>query len=231
MVYPWSRKPKDENEASSEDNEEKSDTPDSDESISNNELEDNPVKEEKSEVWDPEDPRSIMLNILKLEGYKMDSGTLFIAFKEASKNDSEAGMMEDFKNALEELANLGKIKNDSEGNIMTIEEHDREKSQSANKESKEEDAEEPNGNDKNDESSNEETNDESSNEETNDESSSEDLESIIKLKEETDSWLIEKLKNNESIEENNDLRKEMDELKTRVEKLEKIIKNMTRAFE
>ena len=39
MVYPWSRKPKDENEASSEDNEEKSDTPDSDESISNNELE------------------------------------------------------------------------------------------------------------------------------------------------------------------------------------------------
>ena len=60
------------------------------------------------------------------------------------------------------------------------------------------------------------------------EESDDDLESIIKLKEETDSWLIEKLKNNGNYEE---LQLEVKELKERVSKLEKIIKNLTRAFE
>ena len=55
-----------------------------------------------------------------------------------------------------------------------------------------------------------------------------DLESIIKLKEETDSWLIEKLKNNDNYEE---LRADIEELKERVSKLENIIKNLTRAFD
>ena len=59
----------------------------------------------------------------------------------------------------------------------------------------------------------------------------EDLESIIKLKEETDSWLIEKLKNNTSNNEDTELRKEVKELKDRIEKLESVIKNITKAFE
>ena len=55
-----------------------------------------------------------------------------------------------------------------------------------------------------------------------------ELESIIKLKEETDSWLIDKLKNEGSDE---GLRAEVQELKKRVEKLENVIENMTRAFD
>ena len=54
------------------------------------------------------------------------------------------------------------------------------------------------------------------------------MESIIKLKEETDSWLIEKLKNNGT---DDSLRDEVKELKERVAKLEKIISNLTRAFD
>ena len=50
------------------------------------------------------------------------------------------------------------------------------------------------------------------------------------MKEETDSWLIEKLKNNDSSEDNEELRKEVEKLKARVEKLENIIKNLTNAF-
>ena len=62
------------------------------------------------------------------------------------------------------------------------------------------------------------------------ESDGDDLESIIKLKEETDSWLIEKLKNKDSSESSEELRKDVEELKARVEKLEKIIVNLTNAF-
>ena len=58
-----------------------------------------------------------------------------------------------------------------------------------------------------------------------------DLESIIKLKEETDSWLIEKLKDNEANNNETDLREEVKELKKRIEKLEHVIKNITKAFE
>ena len=149
-----------------------------------------------------EDAKNYIINILKMEGYKLNSGELFIAFKEAG------GEMEDFKGALEELTEEKKIQSDSDGNIMTVEDYQREKSQGENLEKDEE-----------------VTEDESDEEE---EKNEDELESIIKLKEETDSWLIEKLKNKENNEE---LRTEIEELKKRVSKLEKIISNLTRAFD
>ena len=141
-----------------------------------------------------EDAKNYITNILKMEGYKLNSGELFVAFKEAG------GEMSDFKGALEELTSEGKIKSDADGNIMTVEDYQREKSQNNDKEETEEII-----NDNED-----------------------DLESIIKLKEETDSWLIEKLKNNGT---DDSLRNEVKELKERVTKLEKIISNLTRAFD
>jgi len=143
-----------------------------------------------------------IVNILKMEGYKIDSGNLFIAFKEAG------GEMSDFKPALDELTEEGKIKSDSDGNIMTVEDFQREKSQESDNVEKEEE------------------NIEKESETTADDDN--ELESIIKLKEETDSWLIDKLKNEGSEE---DLKIEVRELRKRVEKLEKIIENMTRAFD
>ncbi len=143
-----------------------------------------------------------IVNILKMEGYKIDSGNLFIAFKEAG------GEMSDFKPALDELTEEGKIKSDSDGNIMTVEDFQREKSQESDNVEKEEE------------------NIEKESETTADDDN--ELESIIKLKEETDSWLIDKLKNEGSEE---DLKIEVQELRKRVEKLEKIIENMTRAFD
>jgi len=148
-----------------------------------------------------EDAKNYIINILKMEGYKLNSGDLFIAFKEAG------GEMEDFKGALEELTQENKIQSDSDGNIMTVEDYQREQSQQSEEESNEEIVED-------------------NNEETEEEKN--ELESIIKLKEETDSWLIEKLKNNDNDE---GLRAEVIELKERVSKLEKIIKNLTRAFD
>ena len=239
MVYPWSRKSK------------KEETPPEEEEIKNNELSDNEensnnealeedensdnneISEKTNEVWDNEDPRAIMLNILKLEGYKMDSGELYNAFKEASTNESEAGIMEDFKTSLEALSNLRKIKSDSDGNIMTNENFDREKSQTktdAEKVSEQSSEEEENAEKVAEQSSEEDKNTEEKTDESSEENS-DDLESIIKLKEETDSWLIEKLKNNGKSEECKELRIEVEELKDRVQKLEKIIKNLTRAFE
>lgn len=140
-----------------------------------------------------EDAKNYIVNILKMEGYKLNSGELFVAFKEAG------GEMSDFKGALEELTSEGKIKSDADGNIMTVEDYQREKSQTNDKEETEEIIDD----------------------------NEDDLESIIKLKEETDSWLIEKLKNNGT----DDLRDEVKELKERVAKLEKIISNLTRAFD
>jgi hypothetical protein len=139
-----------------------------------------------------------------MEGYKLNSGELFVAFKEAG------GEMSDFKGALEELTSERKIKSDADGNIMTVEDYQREKSQNSDKEETEEII-----NDNEDKT-----------EEVNDNEN--DLESIIKLKEETDSWLIEKLKNNGT---DDSLRDEVKELKERVAKLEKIISNLTRAFD
>lgn len=152
-----------------------------------------------------EDAKNYITNILKMEGYKLNSGELFVAFKEAG------GEMSDFKGALEELTSEGKIKSDADGNIMTVEDYQREKSQKNDKEETEEII------DDNEDKTEEVIND-----------NEDDLESIIKLKEETDSWLIEKLKN---IGTDDSLRDEVKELKERVAKLEKIISNLTRAFD
>ena len=58
-----------------------------------------------------------------MEDYKLDSGELFQAFKEAG------GEMSDFSPALEELSEENQIKTDSDGNIMTVQDYDRKKSQ------------------------------------------------------------------------------------------------------
>ena len=158
-----------------------------------------------------EEAKNYITNILKMEGYKLNSGDLFVAFKEAG------GKMEDFKSALEELTQENKIKSDSDGNIMTVEDYQREQSQKSEK-----DLEEKNTEEESDKKIIED------NEEKLKEKNEDDLESIIKLKEETDSWLIEKLKNNGN---DDGLRAEVLELKERVSKLEKIIKNLTRAFD
>jgi len=157
-----------------------------------------------------EETKNNIINILKMEGYKLNSGELFVAFKEAG------GEMENFKGALEELTEENKIQSDSDGNIMTVEAYQREKSQNSEPDLEEDISEEITENI-------EEKSDLPVEEKNEDE-----LESIIKLKEETDSWLIEKLKNNGNDEE---LRAEIEELKIRVSKLEKIISNLTRAFD
>ena len=148
-----------------------------------------------------DEAKNNIVNILKMEGYKIDSGNLFIAFKEAG------GEMSNFKPALDELTDEDKIKSDSDGNIMTVDDFQREKSQESDNVVEKENIEEKS-----------KTTVENDNE----------LESIIKLKEETDSWLIDKLKNEGSDE---GLRTEVQELRKRVEKLEKIIENMTRVFD
>ena len=70
--------------------------------------------------------KTTIVNILKMEGYKLDSGSLFLAFKDAG------GEMSQFAPSLEELQNENIIKSDSEGNIMTVEDYQREKSQNKN---------------------------------------------------------------------------------------------------
>ena len=252
MVYPWSKKSKQEEEPPSEEveNIEEEKSEEKNDIIENNDKKEKSLENDKKEieVWDNEDPRSIMLNILKLEGYKMNSGELFTAFKQASRNESEEGMMQDFKRSLEQLSELRKIKSDSDGNIMTVEEFDREKSQAKTEDEEVETSEneevetiqneevETIQNEEVETIQNEEvetienqkveTVEENLNEPEND-----DLDSIIKLKEETDSWLIEKLKDNGLSKENNELKKELEKIKDRVTKLENIIKNLTRAFE
>ena len=64
-----------------------------------------------------EDAKTNIINILKMEGYKLNSGELFVAFKESG------GEMENFKGALEELTEENKIQSDSDGNIMTVEDY------------------------------------------------------------------------------------------------------------
>ena len=184
--------------------------------------------EEDNTVWDNDDPRAILLNILKLEGYKMDSGELFNAYREASGEKKSSDIMESFKKGLDQLSEIGKIRSDSNGNIMTTQDYDREKSQATDKEEKVTDETEEIVEDSQEvmdvEEENEPNND-------NTETNSDDLESIIKLKEETDSWLIEKLKNNSSNNNETELREEIKELRLRIEKLESVIKNITKAFE
>ena len=211
MAYPWSKKSNDGKEETvaeiKEKNVEKTevvtdqDVPESGEEI---------VDEEKhgEEIID-----SLILNILKLEGYKMDSGELFQAFKEAG------GEMENFKGELDSLSEVGKIKSDSDGNIMTVQDYNQEKSRKDEVNTEETVIEEIEENSETVEEINEEGDD------------GEDIESIIKLKEETDTWLIEQLKNKENSGNEEELRKEIADLRERVQKLENVIKNMNKAFE
>ena len=210
MDYPWSNKVKE-------------DVPEENEVIENEKT----VGDEDNTVWDNDDPRAILLNILKLEGYKMDSGELFNAYREASGEKESSNIMESFKKGLDQLEQIGKIKSDSNGNIMTTQDYDREKSQASTDESnKEEEI-----TDETEEMAVDSKKNIEEENEPNDETNSDDLESIIKLKEETDSWLIEKLKNNNSKNNETELREEVKELRQRIEKLESVIKNITKAFE
>ncbi len=160
-----------------------------------------------------EKAKTNIVNILKMEDYKLDSGELFQAFKEAE------GEMNDFSPALEELSEENQIKTDSDGNIMTVQDYDRKKSQL-----NEEDRNEPK------EKTTEEVM-EAKESEGDGSEGNEDIESIIKLKEETDTWLIEQLKNKGDNGSEGELRAEVAELRDRIQKLENIIKNLTKAFE
>ena len=226
MVYPWSNKAKEEDTVKEEVNEKEEIIIEEEPTIVNDEdIIKDTEKEEETIVWDNDDPRAVLLNILKLEGYKMDSGELFNAYREASKESDNSIVMESFKKGLDQLSELGKIRSDSNGNIMTSQDFNREKSQQTDeKEEPEKEIEIKKENEKDTDNNLEEIT--KSNENSND-----DLESIIKLKEETDSWLIEKLKNKKSDNNEANLRKEVEELKERIEKLESVIKNITKAFE
>ena len=161
------------------------------------------------------DAKTTIVNILKMEGYKLDSGSLFLAFKDAG------GEMSQFAPSLEELQEENIIKSDSEGNIMTVEDYEREKSQNQD-----------------DENLDEETAEEKEESELIDEklkhneeeeiSGNGEVEEMLKKKEETDAWLIAKAKNGSKTDEK--LRIELAEVKKRVEKLESILEKINEAL-
>ena len=161
--------------------------------------------------------RTTIVNILKMEGYKLDSGSLFLAFKDAG------GEMAQFAPSLEELQEENIIKSDSEGNIMTVEDYQREQSQNI------------------EDSDSEETPEENSEEEESDlideeiediveEENSDDneMEEMLKKKQETDAWIVEKAKNGSKT--NEELSLEIAKLKSRIEKLENIIEKINEAL-
>jgi len=230
MPYPWSKKTKEEVPDEIEVIEDMEVTiEESSNIVDDEEIIETTKNEEKQIVWDNDDPRAILLNILKLEGYKMDSGELFNAYKEASGDTENSKIMESFKKGLDQLSEIGEIRSDSDGNIMTIQNYDREKSQTT---TNEEDEVEKKPKEVIDEVKEDTVADvKEIKEENKNEDNADDLDSIIKLKEETDSWLIEKLKNNKSDNDDTELREEVKELKDRIEKLENVIKNITKAFE
>ena len=230
MPYPWSKKTKEEVPDEIEVIEDMEVTiEESSNIVDDEEIIEITKNEEKQIVWDNDDPRAILLNILKLEGYKMDSGELFNAYKEASGDTENSKIMESFKKGLDQLSEIGEIRSDSDGNITTIQNYDREKSQTT---TNEEDEVEKKPKKVIDEVKEDTVADvKEIKEENKNEDNADDLDSIIKLKEETDSWLIEKLKNNKSDNDDTELREEVKELKDRIEKLENVIKNITKAFE
>ena len=137
------------------------------------------------------DAKTTIVNILKMEGYKLDSGSLFLAFKDAG------GEMSQFAPSLEELQEENIIKSDSEGNIMTVEDYEREKSQNQDdKDNTEEEITEETSGEVSEEKEESNLIDEeikdNLEEEINDNG---EVEKMLKKKEETDAWLIEKAKN------------------------------------
>ena len=158
--------------------------------------------------------KTTIVNILKMEGYKLDSGSLFLAFKDAG------GEMSQFAPSLEELQNENIIKSDSDGNIMTVEDYRREKSQ--NKESS--------GNlnlqtEENAELITEKIDDKIVEDKEYDSS---EMDEMLRKKEETDAWLIKKAKNGSKNTEKLSL--EIAELNERVKKLETIIEKINEAL-
>ena len=159
--------------------------------------------------------KTTIVNILKMEGYKLDSGSLFLAFKDAG------GEMSQFAPSLEELQEEQIIKSDSEGNIMTVEDYQREKSQ--NKDDKEEIEE--SSEDEADLFDEEMQSKDIVDDNVNDSSK---MSEMLKKKEETDAWIVEKAKNgSKNIEK---LSLEITELSKRVKKLEDIIEKINEAL-
>ena len=162
--------------------------------------------------------KTTIVNILKMEGYKLDSGSLFLAFKDAG------GEMSQFAPSLEELQEENIIKSDSEGNIMTVEDYQREQSQniedSDSGETPEKNSEEEEESDLLDEEIEDIVEEESS--------SDGEMEEMLKKKQETDAWIVEKAKNGSKT--NGKLSLEIADLKKRVEKLENIIEKINEAF-
>ena len=160
------------------------------------------------------EPKTTIVNILKMEGYKLDSGSLFLAFKDAG------GEMAQFSPSLEELQEENIIKSDSEGNIMTVEDYQREKSQ--NKENSEEvneeidlieDLSESNGN---------------IDEIIDEDNDTDEMKEMLKKKEKTDAWIIDKATNGSKTNEK--LVSQVNELKERVNKLEKVLEKVSEAL-
>ena len=164
---------------------------------------------------DLSEAKTTIVNILKMEGYKLDSGSLFLAFKDAG------GEMAQFAPSLEELQDEKIIKSDSEGNIMTVEDFQREKSQ--NEEEKEIEVEP-------EESATSFENNSENNEGNVDVGDHEDakMESMLRKKEETDTWIVEKAINGSKTNEKLSL--EITELKKRVDNLEKVLKKISEAL-
>ena len=170
------------------------------------------------------DAKTTIVNILKMEGYKLDSGSLFLAFKDAG------GEMSQFAPSLEELQEENIIKSDSEGNIMTVEDYEREKSQNQDDRdnTEKEITEETSG-----EVSEEKEESNLINEEIKDDVKEEisdngEVEEMLKKKEETDAWLIQKAKNGSKTNEKLSL--EITKVKKRVEKLERILEKISEAL-
>ena len=161
---------------------------------------------------DLSEAKTTIVNILKMEGYKLDSGSLFLAFKDAG------GEMAQFAPSLEELQDEKIIKSDSEGNIMTVEDFQREKSQNEEEEEIEVKPEEST------------TSFENTSENKVDGGDHNDtkMESMLRKKEETDKWIVEKAKNVSKANENLSL--EITELRKRVDNLEKILKKISEAL-
>ena len=160
------------------------------------------------------EPKNIIVNILKMEGYKLDSGSLFLAFKDAG------GEMAQFSPSLEELQEENIIKSDSEGNIMTVEDYQREKSQ--NKENSEEVNEEI---DLIEDLSESDGNIDEIIDEDND---TDEMKEMLKKKEKTDAWIIDKATNGSKTNEK--LVSQVNELKERVNKLEKVLEKISEAL-
>ena len=160
------------------------------------------------------EPKNIIVNILKMEGYKLDSGSLFLAFKDAG------GEMAQFSPSLEELQEENIIKSDSEGNIMTVEDYQREKSQ--NKENSEEVNEEIDLIEDLSES------DGKIDEIIDEDNDTDEMKEMLKKKERTDAWIIDKATNGSKTNEK--LVSQVNELKERVNKLEKVLEKISEAL-